>query len=279
MGGFMINGIGAADSFYLLKPLPGHLCRSCGKKDYALMEVKRKVRILYIPTVSLNTKYAVACPKCKNGYYISEEQKSYILLNDPSCVEVGSDGVITHGITEQSTTDKPEEDYVTIDEDDLAQKNLCQCGAELPLNAIFCLKCGRKVSNDDPMLPKDAEQKVSLRLPEEEIVMDEPKNNFWVQDTDPIPHLQTCRCGAVMSASAKYCNRCGAKLSENSNSAADTDAENTKPLYILSDLQNHNSIQTDKNKGIYNKGKKCPECGMRALPGRETCGICGTKLE
>ena len=80
MGGFLFNGCGAADSFYPKKSLGMHYCKYCHSiKEYALMEVKRKIRVVYIPTFSITTKYAVGCTKCKNGYYIEDNVRDEIL--------------------------------------------------------------------------------------------------------------------------------------------------------------------------------------------------------
>lgn len=80
MGGFTINGFGAADSYYPLKSVGQFYCNVCRKgQNFSVMELKRKVKILYIPTVSLYSKYAVVCDKCKIGYYIDESVKDAIL--------------------------------------------------------------------------------------------------------------------------------------------------------------------------------------------------------
>lgn len=94
MGGFTINGFGAADSYYPLKELGTAHCPYCNAhRHYSLMELKMKIRVLFIPTVSIGTKYAVACTQCQNGYYVEEEDKNYILNHPASCVRIEADGV------------------------------------------------------------------------------------------------------------------------------------------------------------------------------------------
>lgn len=102
MAGFTINGFGASDSYRTLKELKTARCPSC-KRDtvFALMELKMRIRLLYIPTVPIGTKYAVACTRCKNGYYVNEEQRNFILDNPASVVTIASDGVVLHGIHAQ----------------------------------------------------------------------------------------------------------------------------------------------------------------------------------
>lgn len=80
MGGFMYNGCGTADSFYPKKVLGNHYCNSCHSiQEFDLMEIKRKIRVFFIPTFSLNTKFGVACKKCKSGIYIEEGVRDDLL--------------------------------------------------------------------------------------------------------------------------------------------------------------------------------------------------------
>lgn len=80
MGGFTVNGCGTGDSFYPKLNLGNHFCKICNSiQEFDLMEVKRKVKVLYIPTFSLNTKYAVACNRCKTGYYVDDSIRDELL--------------------------------------------------------------------------------------------------------------------------------------------------------------------------------------------------------
>lgn len=344
MGGVMIDGCGIADSFYVLKPLTGQMCRSCGKKEYALMEVKRKIRVFYVPTVSINTKYAVACQKCKEGFYISEEQKDYILRNSASCVEVLADGVHLKGMDKANVID------VTPVPDFSKASQQCVCGAQLKENARFCTKCGAKVAAD--IDSPDTASHNPGRLPQEELLLAEdvqPEGQSYLcsgcgermpmtaafctkcgaqkgspvpEDTVPLPEIHTCRnCGAGMSETAAYCNRCGTRREEPTQEAEDipkgrvcrscgadlsdiavyctrcgskqeedpeeeaVDVPQTKKEVpqVTEEVSRISEILTPPAEepvaSFYRRGKVCPECGIRALPGRETCGICGSKLE
>lgn len=64
-------------------------------KEFVLCEVKRKIEILYIPTISIKTSYAVTCAECKEGYYVSDEQCAALLYHGAS-IEVDEK---TGGIT------------------------------------------------------------------------------------------------------------------------------------------------------------------------------------
>lgn len=68
MGGFTVNGCGTGDSFYPKLNLGNHFCKACNSiQEFDLMEVKRKVKVLYIPTFSLKTEFVkgVLCKSYK----------------------------------------------------------------------------------------------------------------------------------------------------------------------------------------------------------------------
>lgn len=80
MGGFMINGCGAADSYYQLKFLETRQCSCCKKpRSFSLMELKMKIRVIFIPTVTIKKRYAIVCESCKNGFFVEEAQKDAIM--------------------------------------------------------------------------------------------------------------------------------------------------------------------------------------------------------
>lgn len=245
MGGVLINGCGTSDSLVTMRTLPGRLCRVCKKADYALMEVKRKVRVFYIPVVSINTKYAIACPKCKEGYYISEEQKNIVLREGSSCVEILADGVRIHGTTKAAVVDAPADDEIYfVDE---GSQTVCSCGATLMPGAKFCTKCGSKAGNAVIDMP---EPPVTGPAVDEELKPEPEK----------VPEVST---------------------------------EPEKPLEVKAELEkipeikfvvppvvpeNKSFAEQNTKTPIYRRGKLCPECGMRSLPDKEICSICGTKL-
>ena len=90
---------------------------------------------------------------------------------------------------------------------------------------------------------------------------------------DPAPVKRTpeklCRCGAVLRPAAKFCARCGTPVS----------AAPPKIQVETNSPQPQSFAQTGKAPDMaYRRGKVCPECGIRALPDKETCSICGAKL-
>lgn len=103
MGGFTFNGFGAAESFYPIRGVGTHFCRVC-KKDqpWSVMEARMKIKLLYIPTLTVNTKYVVACDKCKNGYYIEKQDKEDLLYNRKE-LKIHSDSVELVPFGSQST--------------------------------------------------------------------------------------------------------------------------------------------------------------------------------
>ena len=80
MAGVIINGFGWSDSYYPRLNLGQHYCKFCNSmQNFALMEVKAKIRIFFVPTVSFSTKYCVCCEKCQNGIYVNDEQRDLLL--------------------------------------------------------------------------------------------------------------------------------------------------------------------------------------------------------
>ena len=145
MGGYMINGCGTADSYYKLKELPHLKCKSCRDKTYALMELRRKIRVLYIPTVTTKVRYAVVCNSCKNGYYVSEEQKEYILNNPAEVVQMAEDGLVIKGIRAAKPEvqfDPPQPEAPKVAESGAMR---CACGGQLQPGDVFCPYCGTRI--------------------------------------------------------------------------------------------------------------------------------------
>lgn len=140
MGGFTVDGFGVGDSFYPKLGLGQHYCSFCkSMQEFALMEVRRKIKLLYIPTVSINTKYAVGCAKCKSGYYITDEQRDEILYRGAQ-IEVKSDGIIIKQIGENAPARIQQ-----------AAESVCpKCGREQPNPGKFCSYCGASLQFDEP---------------------------------------------------------------------------------------------------------------------------------
>lgn len=96
MGGFTLNGMGWGDSFYPKLGLGCHYCIHCkSMEEFVLCEVKTKIKVFFIPTVSIKTSYAVTCAKCKEGYYISDEQRDALLYQGAGIKVDEKTGVIT----------------------------------------------------------------------------------------------------------------------------------------------------------------------------------------
>lgn len=101
MAGILVNGCGASDSYYKIKDLGMAYCSTCRKmRPFALMELKMKIRVFWIPTVPISKKYAVTCTSCKNGYYVDEQQMNDI-VNGRVKAEIASDGVTLRRVGEQ----------------------------------------------------------------------------------------------------------------------------------------------------------------------------------
>lgn len=88
MGGFRLNGCGASDHFKKLKCVGTFQCPRCGKvAEFFIAEANFKIDIFFIPTVTLKSRHAVICGKCKEGEFCSE-QWAIKLLNSTAPVPV-----------------------------------------------------------------------------------------------------------------------------------------------------------------------------------------------
>lgn len=147
MGGFTVNGCGTGDRFYPKLGLGQHYCQSCRSiQPYALMEVKRKIEVFFIPTVSISTKYAVACKKCKTGYYIEDNIRNELLYGRMG-IEVQPDKILFKRLDGQKVPSLQKENSAAERPDTGANAPLfCKCcGAQLQPGQAFCTSCGVRI--------------------------------------------------------------------------------------------------------------------------------------
>ena len=143
MGGFTFNGCGTGDSFYPKLSLGNHFCKYCNSiQEFDLMEVRRKIKVFYVPTFSISTKYAVACKKCKNGYYIDDKTRDDLLYGRLT-IEVDSGQIIYKKVSR--TTSEIAENVTNAIPEGNHPKFCKHCGARLADGQFFCASCGFKI--------------------------------------------------------------------------------------------------------------------------------------
>ncbi len=136
------------------------------------MEVKRKIKVFYIPTVSIDTKYAVGCKKCKSGYYINDQQRDDLLFHR-STIEVHADGIYFKQIG------TPPADAAPRSAPSVPDGAVCpSCGKAQAAGGKFCVFCGTPI-------PAQAAA---------------PAQKFCVH------------CGAKLEPGQLFCNECGIKI-------------------------------------------------------------------
>lgn len=251
MAGFTINGFGASDSYRTLKELKTARCASC-KRDtmFALMELKMRIRLLYIPTVPIGTKYAVVCTRCKNGYYVNEEQRNFILDNPASVVTIASDGVVLHGIHAQKDAIEapvvPEPPVQTPEPADVSQPKPVQ---QPPVVQPKPVPQTPVVQTAAPVQQPPVKQ-----APTYATLAQSELDAIFVQDTsDPGETFHTF-FGNETSAGA---------------------AANPKQTAIhAAPVKQEAAPQVS-----YSRRKICPSCRMMFAPDKQFCNICGSLLE
>ncbi|MDO5336378.1 MAG: zinc-ribbon domain-containing protein [Eubacteriales bacterium] len=181
MGGFTVDGCGVGDSFYPKLNLGNHFCKYCNSiQEFALMEVKRKIKVFYIPTLSINTKFAVGCKKCKNGYYIDDKVRDGLLYGRMA-IEVESDGIIFKTI--QNTA----QDIDTVQNE----------------NAI---QSAGTVKNTNVIQNADAGQNGN-------VMQDKEKNPHQSAQPKASQKIRYCKCcGSKLEPDQIFCTFCGVKI-------------------------------------------------------------------
>lgn len=161
MGGFRFNGCGVTDHFKNIKSLGTHICPKCRTlAEFTLDEANQKIDVLWIPTVTLKTRYAVMCKKCENGEFCSVEWAGY-LMNQTQRPEIIFESEATaKGWSASALSFKGNQSGVqtavasnpsaniSMQSSPQAQgtKMYCSgCGAKISTDAAFCPKCGKRL--------------------------------------------------------------------------------------------------------------------------------------
>ena len=215
MGGVVVNGFGAEDKFKTIKYLGEFVCPHCKKSSqFTLDEVNRKIVLLFIPTVSYSTKYAIMCKKCQLGDYISEYDKNRILNGTATVdfsagrmqiIDVNTGGGGSAPINNSAQTVNLNNN---INNDTSAQNMIICPGCGKEINAVgrFCNLCGANITMPEP----------------------EPE-----PDPKPAPERLFCnQCGKEVAAGSAFCNHCGNKLDENPSGGSDDKPYNRMAGFI-----------------------------------------------
>ena len=145
MGGFLFNGCGVADKFKKVKALGEHDCPHCGKyKPFHLCEVKRKIHICYIPTVSYRNSYAVMCSHCDNGKTVSTEWAHTLLTGEGKPEVIFEIPGAVYATLAPAQEERGSEGSIFSAND---RGDVCpRCGAVHSEHQKFCGKCGTKLA-------------------------------------------------------------------------------------------------------------------------------------
>lgn len=240
MGGFRFNGCGVTDHFKTIKKLGVHACPNCKKlAEFSLDEANQKIDVLWIPTLTIKSRYAVMCKKCKNGEFCSAEWAGYLINQDafPEIVfesEAKKRGwsSVTRSFQENvfpstETGSQPVQQTVSVPPQSVQQSvatssntpqffKCTYCGVTQMREGNFCSYCGKPAPTQES-----------------------PKRN-----ASPAAETVECPCcGNRQNEGDKFCFKCGMKLA-------------VKPC----------------------GERKCPHCGAKAKEGMLFCVECGTKL-
>lgn len=266
MAGFLINGCGASDSYYKIKDLVTAYCPRCKKQmPWELAMLKMKIRVVFIPTFSINTKYAVMCSGCRQGYYVSEEQKDFILNNPPSCVEVQQDGVVIHGMGQGAAQPEPQEVSPDLQNQAAQPQNQpmqpqiqvaqpqMQSQAVQPVQPQMQPVQPQAVQPVQPQMQPVQPQAVQPMQPQAMRLQNQP---LQPQPEMPKPQPQTMQWGPQ---------------------ASQPQASEPKPAPAFAPF-GQPAVQAAAS-GFAGSAPVCPGCGCQARPGERFCGHCGASLQ
>lgn len=152
MSGFRINGCGVADAFRKVKSLGAHDCPVCGKfKEFHLREVKKKVYVVFIPTFTLESSYAVMCSHCDQGRFVSMEWAHTLLTGTAPKGRLYPENPAQEPLPEPAPAPEelPASETPPIAEalPEPAQKMCPHCGTACEDGHAFCGNCGARLEN------------------------------------------------------------------------------------------------------------------------------------
>lgn len=202
MGGFTINGCGATDSYYPMKDLGTFQCPFCGQNcSFKLEEIKRKIRVLYIPTASINTKFGVFCSSCGRGFHIEEQSKEDILY-DRVTIEMTAEGLTLRKKGKPAVIDAAEPREIPEWSEEASTPK--------PGRRRFCGQCGSRLDEQTGLCPvcsgagntAEVQKKIS-------------GVESTVQGLTGKPRRKVCPvCGLIFSADKTNCAVCGSGLED-----------------------------------------------------------------
>ncbi len=231
MGGFRFNGCGVVEHYKKMKNLGVRQCPICGREsEFFLDEVKLKIDIFFIPTVTLKVSYAVMCGKCDQGKKCSE-QWAVKLINStgpvPELFEGQAQAAIPIAAPEEFAPAAPE----PAPPEQAARQPLPKqaavpsffkcphCGVTQLREGPYCSYCGKPATEE----PNAQSTEQAADAPGERIVcpacgsMQRPNVKFCTDcgqpmQAQPSPERICPGCGAKIEAGAAFCMECGMKL-------------------------------------------------------------------
>lgn len=270
MGGFTVNGFGATDRFVPIRNLGTFQCPHCKQERMLqLMEVQRKVSLLYIQTVTINTKYAIACASCQNGYYIEEQQKDDILYGR-AIATITEQGAVL--LKKEKIIDAPEkQEKPSLPQNSQAERQAHPARQNAPQGTQqdtlvgqqaragqprrrFCGRCGSPLDGQTGRCPVCDKAEDMEDMQTEEFDVEKAMN------------------GAEFTLQTKTITRTGT-AEEKKGTAEDTET--------AADTDTNAAAHTDVVQRLAGKlsRKICPVCGLLFSGDKTTCPVCGSGLE
>lgn len=250
MGGFTVNGFGATDRFVPIRNLGTFQCPHCKQERMLqLMEVQRKVSLLYIQTVTINTKYAIACASCQNGYYIEEQQKDDILYGRAiaTITEQGAVLLKKEKIIDAPEKQEKQENTEKQEKPSLPQNSQAewQAQAERPRRR-FCGRCGSSLDGQTGRCPVCDGAENTKEIEAEELYVEEELEHMDFT-------LRTGTKSRTVTAAGNISTAADAGAAANAGAAQSLAGKLSRKI--------------------------CPSCSLLFSSDKTTCPVCGSGLE
>lgn len=289
MGGFRYNGCGVTDHFKTIKSLGTYTCPNCKKlTEFSLDEANQKIDILWIPTLTLKSRYAVMCRKCKNGEFCSAEWAGY-LMNQSAHQEI---------IFESKAKERGWSPMTKSFQGDVSQKS----GTSLPAGAApQAQPLSERQSVPMPPMPEGLGQSDSGsgKAFAEKPVPIKPIQSAALHGTAgsaDIPQFFKCAyCGVTQMREGNICSYCGKPAPMAATAEREPIHRPQPPAPPIRPQQSASQeppmppikpqppILQEKpmskaHSASVNSRNVCPSCGTEQEKGNKFCTRCGRKL-
>jgi predicted amidophosphoribosyltransferase len=137
-----------------------------------------------------------------------------------------------------------------------------KCGADLRADAVFCDRCGVRISKTKK--PKTTEKTPEVSIVKELKTVTQTPDVSRIEEPETVTGAAHCpKCGNELRPGASFCNQCGAPV---------TITKEPETITKTSDVSKTKEPETVTG------AARCLKCGNELRPGAVFCNKCGTRV-